>query len=320
MYGSNCKNSIDDQLCAYDVYTHYMMNFLNQYASKVKQPFVLNFYFELSGLPHFESYASEVLDNQYTHCPHSHFECRGICHCLPVYVRCNGVYDCPGRQDEASCDSYTCPGFYRCRGSKVCLHPDHVCDGWNHCPQQDDEWFCAPSCPAACTCQGLSFTCRRGFPVDAYPDVRYLDASGSGLSPARLHGNAMLVYLGLRRCGLARLDLPALPNLNIMDLSHNHIPAVTLEHLGRVSNLRLLSLTGNPLTSLFTSQDTPDSVKTFPKLRIIDLSLVRIPYLDTGIFTPFSGLTTLNLSDSATEEVSGGWFQHPACWTCGVVT
>nr|KAG5685222.1 hypothetical protein BaRGS_030460 [Batillaria attramentaria] len=67
--------------------------------------------------------------------------------CLPVYVRCNDVYDCPGHEDEADCDTYTCPGFYRCRASRVCVHRDHVCDGNYHCPQRDDELFCQLDCP-----------------------------------------------------------------------------------------------------------------------------------------------------------------------------
>nr|KAG5697927.1 hypothetical protein BaRGS_026865 [Batillaria attramentaria] len=67
---------------------------------------------------------------------------RGDGYCLPVFVRCNGVYDCPGKEDEAACDSYTCPGFYRCRDSRVCLHSDHLCDGVFQCPQQDDELLC----------------------------------------------------------------------------------------------------------------------------------------------------------------------------------
>nr|KAG5712202.1 hypothetical protein BaRGS_014552 [Batillaria attramentaria] len=32
-------------------------------------------------------------------------------YCLPVYLRCNGVYDCPGLEDERDCDKYACPGF-----------------------------------------------------------------------------------------------------------------------------------------------------------------------------------------------------------------
>ena len=45
-------------------------------------------------------------------CPETHFICPdGMC--LPVYLRCNGVYDCIGKVDEADCQEYTCPGYYR---------------------------------------------------------------------------------------------------------------------------------------------------------------------------------------------------------------
>ena len=35
-------------------------------------------------------------------CPPAHYQCPGHGLCLPVLTRCNGVYDCPGRQDEVS--------------------------------------------------------------------------------------------------------------------------------------------------------------------------------------------------------------------------
>ena len=58
--------------------------------------------------------------NQYTFehiklnetCPSTHFRCPGS-YCLPVYMRCNGVPDCPLHQDEYMCHTFTCPGFYR---------------------------------------------------------------------------------------------------------------------------------------------------------------------------------------------------------------
>ena len=67
-----------------------------------------------------------------------------------MFLLCNGVHDCPGREDEALCDSYmhTCPGFYKCRQSTVCVHIQHVCDGLYQCPQRDDEALCQePRCP-----------------------------------------------------------------------------------------------------------------------------------------------------------------------------
>ena len=107
-------------------------------------------------------------------CPLTHFQCsQGFC--LPIYLRCNGVDDCPSREDEVSCESNTCSGYYRCRGSKVCLHADHVCDGVFQCPQYDDELLCdKPACPDVCQCQGLAFVCTASFSASSYPALRYL--------------------------------------------------------------------------------------------------------------------------------------------------
>ena len=109
-------------------------------------------------------------------CPETHFWCPRKDLCLPVFVRCNQVYDCPGHEDEDDCDLYECPGFYRCRNSKVCVHVTHVCDDWPLCPQNDDELLCSQSCPLQCTCHGLAFFCSRMFAAYEHPDLRYLDA------------------------------------------------------------------------------------------------------------------------------------------------
>ena len=119
-------------------------------------------------------------DSVDTVCPETHFWCSDKDLCLPVYVRCNGVNDCPGHEDEEGCDVYMCPGYYRCRASKVCVHVTHVCDDWPLCPQLDDELLCNQTCPLDCTCHGLAFFCLQVFAADEYPDLRFLDARGSG--------------------------------------------------------------------------------------------------------------------------------------------
>ena len=91
-------------------------------------------------------------------CPTTHYQCpRG--YCLPVYTLCNGLNDCPGREDEQDCDTFTCPGLYRCRASPMCVHFSHLCDNVTQCPQGDDELLCRVSCPENCSCHGYAFTC-----------------------------------------------------------------------------------------------------------------------------------------------------------------
>ncbi|KAL8566443.1 hypothetical protein ACOMHN_015079 [Nucella lapillus] len=114
-------------------------------------------------------------------CPDSHYRCPGDFNdCLPVYTRCNGMYDCLDHQDEEGCEDLRCPGFFRCRESTICVHNDNLCDGWSHCPLHDDELLCDVACPVDCVCQGHTFLCFQPFTATLFPQIRYLDATGSG--------------------------------------------------------------------------------------------------------------------------------------------
>ena len=117
-------------------------------------------------------------------CPGTHYRCtKEWFYCLPVYTRCNGFFDCIFQEDERDCESWTCPGLYRCRDSTVCVLADHMCDGWPQCPQFDDEWLCDIKCPAQCLCQGHAFLCLQLFSAHLSPQLRYLDARATGLTP-----------------------------------------------------------------------------------------------------------------------------------------
>ena len=233
--------------------------------------------------------------------------CAGDGYCLPIYVICNGVYDCPGHEDEAACDSYTCPGFYRCRSSKVCLHHTHVCDGILHCPQRDDELFCDLVCPPSCTCYGLALTCKEMFDVGAHPNLRYLDASGSMLSPQTLSKNTLLVFLALADCGLVSADNLTLPNLNSLDLSDNLIEFIGKEQLDSVPNLRVLFLAGNPLREDFVAGFS--ALDVFSGLVSLDLSRTYLRQLNVRGLKPFINLQIMNLSDSNVDRVLDDGFQ-----------
>ena len=235
-------------------------------------------------------------------CPETHFQCAGDGYCLPVFMRCNGAVDCPGREDEQGCQQLQCPGFYRCRASSVCLHPSSLCDQFDHCPQKDDEKFCSLECPEHCSCYGLAFICETEFHARHYPDVRSLNAEGSEVTAADLSNNTMLIYLSLANCSLRLLHHLSLPNLRSLDLSENLITELSVDQLRGLNNLRMLRLAGNPLQSLFTA---PRNVSwTAGKLNTIDMSRTTLAEVDVSDLARFPNLLRLNVSGSSVTQLS----------------
>ncbi|KAK7087894.1 hypothetical protein V1264_021886 [Littorina saxatilis] len=238
-------------------------------------------------------------------CPETHLRCSDG-NCLPVFVRCNGVYDCSDKADEVECDNVTCPGFYRCRSSSVCVHPDHLCDGWPQCPQRDDEWLCQAQCPSHCSCHGHAFVCSRPFPAPSFPQLRYLDASGSGMTMNDVSTNVYLTWLRLASCGILELPVMDLPNLRMLDLSDNQLTTLGIDVFLSLTNLVILRLAGNPLLSVtagnnFTQQRT---------LQVLDLSGTFLTSLGSQSFSGFPELRTLNASNSKIEVITEDGFLH----------
>ena len=201
-------------------------------------------------------------------CPGTHYPCnKEWFYCLPIYTRCNGVFDCIFQEDERDCEGWTCPGLYRCRGSTVCVHADYMCDGWPQCPQGDDEWLCDMTCPAQCHCQGHVFLCPQPFPADLFPHLRYLDATGSGMTSSELMNNTYIVRLSLAQCNISFMPKIEFTNLQYLDLSYNKVNTMDMNVFSELPNLHILILKWNPFTSATT---TPSVV--LKRLSKIDLS------------------------------------------------
>ena len=238
-------------------------------------------------------------------CPETHFQCPDG-YCLPVFVLCNDLNDCPGWEDEVGCDAYTCPGFYRCRNSKICLHLYHLCDQVFQCPQHDDEVLCNTTCPRHCVCSGLSYFCSEKFHAEDYQLVRYVDARGTGMSPNEFAANHLLIHLGLARCELKEMEDVRLPNLHSLDLNDNQLHVIDVHDFSDLGNLQVLFLSRNPLSSqVFTnlSTDTP-----LPPLQTLDLSGVALTEMDLDVFRHFLQLRVLNLSFCGLNTVTGNGF------------
>ena len=218
------------------------------------------------------------------------------------------MLDCPRHEDEHQCQPPSCPGLYRCRASTVCLHVTHVCDGWSQCPQLDDEKFCDLACPATCVCHGYSYLCRRSVSLSQYPQLRFLHASGSGIQPDDLGSNTLLIYLNLATCNLNHMGNRLFPNLRILDLSFNHLASVAPDDIRSFPKLISLSLAGNPIVSLFSSEDQ-SGPQTFSSLLTLDLSFVEMKEMNPGTLSIFPNLQSLNLSHCHVHHVQGQGFQ-----------
>ena len=251
-----------------------------------------------------------------TICPPTHFQCPDG-YCLPVFVLCNGIKDCPRWDDEMGCDTYTCPGFYRCRGSRVCLHLHNLCDQVFQCPQRDDEVFCNITCPQHCVCRGLSYFCNGGFQAERWTRARYVDARGTGMSLDDFFDNHLLIHLSLAGCQMTQIQDVYLPNLHSLDLSDNQLSVIDVRHFSRLGNLHVLFLVRNPLTShVFTNLPTNTPV---PPLQTLDLSGVAVVEMDLNIFNYFLQLKVLNLSFCGLETVTGsGFLSQSQIWSLDV--
>ena len=232
-------------------------------------------------------------------CPDTHFRCSGDGYCLPVYVRCNGVADCPDHEDEAGCRSFSCPGFYRCRASRVCLHADHLCDGWPQCPQHDDELFCQASCPQDCLCQGLAVRCRQ-VSLHAFPEIRYLDLSASEMTPADVSGHVRLVWLSLARCRLRAVTAMHLPNLRTLDLRDNQLPTANMSMFVSLGNLQELLLAGNPLAHILPEA----SERIQLSLRSLDLSHTSLSSFGSEVLRNFPRIELINISTTPVVTIT----------------
>lgn len=95
--------------------------------------------------------------------------------------------------------------------------------------------------------------------MSGHRELRYLDASGSGLQDSDVSSLFMLVLLRLRHCSLTTVaGLTALPNLRTLDLSHNQL--ISMTDLSTLPNLQALWLDGNP----FVPYHEPGAYASFP--------------------------------------------------------
>ena len=233
------------------------------------------------------------------------------------------------------CDSVQCPGYFRCQSSSVCLHHSHLCDGWPQCPLEDDEFLCSATCPVGCHCVGLAVICHanaqeiRTQPLrtngssivdnhdarkpshttptsshlinllttsSTFQSLRYLDVSGHNFSLSTVQRLPYLIFLKVTGAKLETLPTLDIPNLQTLDISNNNFALIYTSALSRLTNLKHLRLSHNPLIDFI---DDP-AVYKLRNIAIVSLNLSHTSFETIGgsDMKYFKHLSTLDLSFS----------------------
>ena len=128
------------------------------------------------------------------------------------------------------------------------------------------------------------------------------------MSGRELSNNTMLVHLSLASCGLRRVDELNFPNLHVLDLNDNQLREVHLSEFRRLPRLERLSVSGNPLVTLFSAQDDLTGMMMLA-LRVLDLSRVDLKVLNVSFLSAMPELHTVNLSEARVHVLQEGGFR-----------
>lgn len=253
-------------------------------------------------------------------CPQTHVQCLDG-YCIPVYMWCNGMIDCPHGEDERPelCQQ-VCVDMYRCKYSRICVHNDHLCDGYYQCPNHDDELLCSlqnVTCPQNCTCRRMEVTCSGHPTFKSLSPVRYLKLQHAQLNDLQFDNLTpyTLIYLNVSSCSVRNIHSDHLYflNLRILDMSNNLIEYLPTDSFEHCPVLKVLILAQNKLTNanfsflehtrVLTKLDLSFNMKTkleddaFYKAVSLEELIMRHMQIETISTNAFQGLVRLRRLD-----------------------
>ena len=245
-------------------------------------------------------------------CPHM-FKCL-TSYCIPTYLLCDGVQNCPNGEDEQSCKRFTCAGLLRCRYDNVCVHPSDICDGHKHCLMSgDDERFCnITMCPPMCTCHGSAIICKKDLPTLQIlsTNFKYIMLRSMYIpSKYQLQSFNAVVQLHILDSSFEVGNLndqmfSHLTALQILIVCRNGVQFIKPGAFIRLIRIRNLDLTGNRIKSL-----TNYNFKGLQLIGILDLSNQQIQQLEDDTFVGLISLRHLNLSSNLIETFTSRCFR-----------
>ncbi|KAG7177711.1 G-protein coupled receptor GRL101-like 2, partial [Homarus americanus] len=229
--------------------------------------------------------------------------------CVPKSLLCNREGACPNGQDANGCPVMTCKeGEWQCFSGQ-CIPLQHHCDGkFYHCNDSSDERNCR-KVNEKCTSDWRPCSDGRCIPGAFFCDekVDCLNGEDEDNCIFSCSKNAAKCRCFNVEANCSSLDLQEFPDteeqINIFDLSRNHIAHLRNDVFAHLWRLKILDLRDNHLTNL-----TANAFNGLLNLR--HLSGNSITSLASHAFYGLTSLATLDVSHNSIVTVNYNTFQH----------
>ena len=239
------------------------------------------------------------------------FQCLGYfkCHlsyCIPFNMVCDGEWNCPQGDDEASCNSYICPNLFKCKGQTKCLHFSKYCDNEKDCIFGDDELWCINGsvliCPKNCKCFAHSVICINmdtNLHHHIWSSVKYVKCISCNLYYySKLFSSFQsIMFLNIKDHMLDSIclkkdhNIPILYFLRHFDISSNRLIEIQNNCFVPLKRMITFHLQQNLISNL-----GDNSFNILLHLALLDLSHNRISKLKSTLFSGLTSIKTINLT------------------------
>lgn len=240
------------------------------------------------------------------------FQCSGTykcteSYCVPTHKICDGIFDCPYRDDETECPVHTCSNMLHC-GTR-CVHPNEICDGIKQCDDGTDEQFCQPpECPSQCECLGHSVNC-----IGSYVDIISTLTGIVKILVIKNNHNFVLdrtifsqfkfvLFLELSNSSIEEIDvfstLQGLTSVIKLNISNNRLSSLGKNSFIFLANVRELDLSRNPLTGL-----QGRVLAGLKSLTYVYLHHTKLSFISPQAFAKSDHIYILDVSHSALSKI-----------------
>ena len=181
-----------------------------------------------------------------------------------------------------------CNAMYKCKNSQMCIHLGSICDGLHECPHRDDENLCEVKdlqCPNNCKCLLCTLLCQDTYITNEFLffnisyEVVFLEKvpiSYSRLNNLLLENIPNVRILTIKKCNLSNFcfSTSLLTSPLGIDFSYNLATALYDGCFHNLLEIRWINLDGNVISTI--QSNAFSNLHSLKYLRLLDNNLLKI--------------------------------------------